>query len=51
MLLKEKELLSIRGGAFNASLVSAIIKGFQFIYDIGRVVGTTIRRAISKDLC
>lgn len=51
MKLNTKELMDIRGGAMNASLVSAIIKGFQFLYDLGRVVGTSIRKAISKDLC
>lgn len=51
MKLNTNELLNIRGGAFNASLVNAFLKGFQFLYDIGRVVGTSIRKAFSKDFC
>jgi len=50
--LNNKELYNIVGGIkFSASLLSSIIKGANFIFELGRYVGTAIRRMKIGKLC
>jgi len=51
MDLTKEELLTIKGGAWSAALVNATVKGFEFLYNLGKYVGTTISRVWSKNLC
>jgi len=49
--LTDKELNYIVGGAVSGALLSNIIKGVQLIFDLGRSLGNTIRRMITKNYC
>ncbi len=51
MTLSDKELLKIKGGAITASLINAIARGISTIADLGRSVGTAIRRLVSGKIC
>ena len=52
MKLQGKELLIIQGGAgISVSLINAIVDGFEFIYEIGKSVGSAIARAFRKTYC
>lgn len=52
MKLQRKELLLIQGGAgITASLINAIVDGFEFIYELGKSVGSAIARAFRKTYC
>ncbi len=52
-VMSDKELLKVTGGAssFSASLLSAIIKGINTLYELGRSLGTAIRREQENKLC
>lgn len=51
--LKKEELLMIDGGAitFNASLFTAIVKGATVSFEIGRSLGTSMRKVFDKKYC
>ena len=50
--LNKKELLEINGGLkISAVLFSTAVKGFSLILELGRSVGTSIRRLQTKQLC
>lgn len=51
--LKNKELLYIEGGAswFTASFLNAASRALSTLLDIGRSLGSAIRRTISGSVC
>ncbi len=51
-VLEEKELLQIVGGInITASLLSAIVRGVNTIYEIGKSVGSALRRVQAGKIC
>ena len=48
--LSQKELLVISGGT-SAALITAVVKIFTTVFDIGRKIGSTIRRRSTKNYC
>lgn len=53
MHLQEKELYEIQGGGLtiNATLINAFARAISTILDLGRTVGSAIRRISSKNYC
>lgn len=52
MKLTSDELKLIKAGAnISASLINYLIKGFNSFLDIGRYLGSSIRRFVSKNAC
>ncbi len=51
MILKTQELKMIEGGAFSATMLNAIIKGFENIFSLGRTLGSALSRIISGSRC
>ncbi len=53
MKLKEQELYSINGGGItiNATLINAFARAISTVLDLGRTVGSAIRRLYSKNYC
>ena len=51
--LKKEELLNISGGAnwFSASFLNAISRAVSTLMDLGRSLGTSIRRSINGKVC
>lgn len=51
--LKREELLSISGGAnyLTASFLNAVSRAITTLVDLGRSLGTSIRRSISGKVC
>lgn len=50
--LTKKELQSVSGGfSFNATFLNAISRGVNVILDLGRSLGSSIRRAVGNNLC
>jgi hypothetical protein len=49
--LNNNELLLIDGGAISGTLLSSVIRGINLITEIGRAIGTAIRRFAEKNLC
>lgn len=51
MRLEEIELYQIRGGAVSATLLNSIARIITTVLDLGRTVGSSIRRIYSKNYC
>lgn len=52
MKLKENELILIMGGALNGTLINSIVRLINSLIEIGRMVGSSIRRIVSnKNYC
>lgn len=51
MRLKELELYEIKGGAISATLLNAVSRAVTTILELGRTIGTSIRRIYSKNYC
>lgn len=53
MRLSNTELYLVRGGALNisASFLNAISRTISTLLSLGQVIGSTIRRAISRKVC
>lgn len=49
--LNKQELLQISGGAISGSLINAFIRGINTILDLGRSLGTAIRRIQKGQFC
>ncbi len=53
MKLSKLELLEIKGGEITvtATLINALARGISVLFDLGKAVGSSIRRAITKTTC
>lgn len=51
--LRKEELLEVKGGAswFSGSFISAITKAGNTLLDMGRSLGTAVRRIFSGSVC
>jgi len=51
--LKREEMLNISGGAswFSASFLNAISRAVSTLMDLGRSLGTSIRRSVNGKIC
>lgn len=50
-LLSKKEMLQIEGGGLTATLINALSKGFGVFFDIGKNIGSSIRRIKDDAIC
>ncbi len=50
MKLSSSELLDIKGGA-SASLINAFVKGIALLLDLGKGLGSAIRRITDNKSC
>lgn len=52
-VLKTEEMFEISGGAswISASFLNALARTMEIIMDVGRSVGTAIRRTINGSIC
>lgn len=51
MVLNTKELQNINGGAISPTLLNSLAKGLSLLFELGRAVGSGIRRAASGKTC
>lgn len=51
MKMTEHELLEVTGGAVTATLINSIARGITTIVDLGRSLGSAIRRIVSNKIC
>lgn len=49
--LNKKELNQINGGAISGAIVSSIIRGVNLIFDIGKGLGSAVRRLVTGKYC
>ena len=51
MKLKDNELILVAGGAINSQLINAFVRLVTSVVEIGRMIGSSIRRVVSKNYC
>ena len=49
--LKEKELRNIQGGGISASFITAAVRAVTSLLELGRSLGTAVRRIHSGSVC
>lgn len=48
----QEELVKIEGGSsISSSYINAIINGVKVIFEIGRSIGSSIKRSVLGDMC
>lgn len=50
-VLDNNELYNIEGGSVSGTLINAFVDGIKTIMDVGRSLGSAIRRVVSGNLC
>ena len=51
-MLEKEELLQIVGGiSITATLINSIARGISTVMDLGRALGSAIRRSIGGNMC
>jgi len=50
-VLNNEELLCIEGGTVSASMIGYIVRGINSILDLGRSLGSAMRRVQNNSLC
>ncbi len=51
MKLSEYELSNLQGGAITAALLNSVARVLNTVLELGRTVGSSIRRIYSKNYC
>lgn len=51
MKLTKEELLLVEGGKTSAALLNSILRGASLILELGRSLGTAVRRITSRKSC
>lgn len=51
MELTNKELYLVRGGGITASWINYLAKGINSLLEVGRSLGSSIRRIATRKLC
>ena len=51
MKLTNEELYNLKGGGITASLLNAISRTISTMLNLGQVIGSAIRRVMSKKSC
>lgn len=50
-MLKNEELVLVRGGALSTTLLNSLARLVNTLYELGQSVGSSIRRIASKKVC
>lgn len=50
-MLSEEELYMIKGGGIGATLLNSISRLVDTILNLGQLVGSSLRRGFSKNVC
>ena len=51
MRISDEELLKIYGGSVSATFINAIVKGIFLIVELGKSLGSSIRRVSDNKIC
>ena len=51
MILNDKELKNIVGGTITATFINAIVKGLSLLIELGKSLGSSVRRITSGSTC
>lgn len=51
MKLKSKELIDINGGGISATWLNSCSRFISIVIEVGRMIGSSLRRMINKNYC
>lgn len=51
MKLKDNELILINGGSINSQLINALVRLVTSVVEVGRMIGSSLRRIVDKNYC
>ncbi len=51
MKLKDEQLITLNGGTLSAAFLNAAARAINTILEVGRTVGSAIRRLYSRNYC
>ena len=51
MILSKEELIKITGGSVTPGLINAVTKGINAFLELGKIIGTAIRRVTTGKTC
>ena len=51
MIIKTEQLYNIKGGAITASFLNSVVRIFTTVIDLGKMIGSTLRRVKNKNYC
>lgn len=51
MIIKDQDLKCINGGSITATFINAIVKGLSLLIELGKSLGSSIRRISSGNTC
>ena len=51
MILTNQELKQINGGNITATFINAIVKGLEFLIELGKSLGSSFRRITTGATC
>lgn len=49
--MTDLELMQVKGGAISGTIINGVVKAFTIALELGRSLGTALRRARNKNLC
>ena len=49
--LEKEDLMYIKGGAISGAILTSIIRGINSLYEIGRSLGSSVRRLFTRNFC
>lgn len=50
-MLTNEELIKVKGGSISATMLNAISRLIESLLNLGQLVGSSIRRSVSKNYC
>lgn len=50
-MIRDEKLADYYGGAFSASLLNSIVRGVYYLLELGRSLGSALRRGITGRMC
>ena len=51
MELRKKDMIQVSGGALASSMLNAITKAVNTVYNLGRQAGSSLRRIVTRSYC
>lgn len=49
--MSKRELSQITGGTLTSTMINAIVKGISIIIELGKSLGTVVRRSVTGETC
>lgn len=50
-MLSNEELMEVKGGGLSGAIIEAMVTMMNAIFDLGRSLGSSIKRVVSKKYC